>query len=138
MPGYVLDTSACLAHLNGEVGGELVQNLLERARAGKRDAPRLVMPFMSLMEVEYLLLRQQGRVRAEQIASILLAWPAEVIESSEEWRHQAARIKATGRISTADAWIAGLAIWMDAELVHKDPEYDRIKGLKVIKLPYRK
>jgi predicted nucleic acid-binding protein len=47
-----------------------------------------------------------------------------------------ARIKAWGRISLADAWVAALALLNDAELVHKDPEFDSVLGLRALKLPY--
>jgi hypothetical protein len=37
----------------------------------------------------------------------------------------------------ADAWICGLARLLDAELVHKDPEYDTVPDLKALQLPYK-
>lgn len=38
---------------------------------------------------------------------------------------EAARIKAAGGLSVADAWIAATAAVHDAVLVHKDPEMRR-------------
>ena len=48
-----------------------------------------------------------------------------------------AKVKAKGSLSVADAWIASLAILHQCELVHKDPEFDRVNELTVIRLPYK-
>jgi predicted nucleic acid-binding protein len=95
------------------------------------------MPFIVLMEVEYKLLRElgMGRETDEQMAT-LLHWPVQIIESDPDWRRAAARIKAEGKVSFADAWVASLALLNDAELVHKDPEFDAVADLKAIRLPY--
>jgi predicted nucleic acid-binding protein len=36
--------------------------------------------------------------------------------------------------SVADAWICSLAHLLDAELVHKDPEYDVVSNLRARKV----
>lgn len=54
-----------------------------------------------------------------------------------EWRKAAARLKARAGLSLGDAWNASLALLLDAELVHKDPEFDDVKGLKSLRLPYK-
>ncbi len=138
MQQFVLDTSALLAYLYDEPGITELADLLEHAASKKRDSPKLYLPFMSLMEIEYLLLRRQGRVRAEQILSILNAWPAERVESHERWRHAAAHVKASSSLSTADAWIASLALMLNARLIHKDPEFENVASLQMLQLPYRK
>lgn len=68
---------------------------------------------------------------------MIRAWPVELVESSERWRGEAARIKAEYPISLADAWIAALAILRFARLVHRDPEYDAIPDLLSERLPDR-
>ena len=47
----------------------------------------------------------------------------------------AARIKAGGGLSVADAWIAATALHHQAVLVHKDPEFDRLGHLRLERLP---
>jgi len=47
-------------------------------------------------------------------------------------------IKAKHKISFADGCIAAMAKEKDAELVHKDPEYEAITLVKQKKLPYKK
>lgn len=130
-PSYVLDTSAILAVVLGESPGRVVLDLLHRAR---RHRASIRLPFIALMESEYKLLR---RFRPEEVRGLLATlkgWPAELVESSEEWRHEAARIKSMGGLSVADSWIAALAILSDAQLVHGDTEFERVSGLKSVRL----
>ncbi len=135
----VFDTSAILAMLRPEEGGEVVRGLLTSALStvnGERAVIRV--PFMALMETQYLLMRERSSLDVAYFLGLIEQWPAEVIESTPQWRDEAARVKASGGLSLADAWIAALALIEDAELVHKDPEYDRVPGLKALRLPYRR
>ena len=128
---YVLDTSAILAVVLGEPEGRPVVQLLQEARAGKAT---IGLPFLALMESEYALIR---RFTIEEVtASLLLVegWPASIVESNEEWRHEAARVKAGGGLSLADAWMAALATLSNAQLVHKDKEFDKVSNLRTLKL----
>ena len=128
---YVFDTSAILAVILGEPEQQTVVDLLERARD---DDLAIGLPFLALMECEYKLLRWFGVDEATTPLLLIQGWPCAIAESSEEWRHEAARIKAAGGLSLADAWIAALASLSDAELVHKDPEFDKVPGLRSVKL----
>jgi len=117
--------------LEDEPETAVVLELLERARRG---GAVISLPFLAMMEVEYILLR---RLRSEAAAAALSAldnWPVTIMESNEEWRHEAARIKADGGLSLADAWMAALATLSDAQLVHKDTEFDKVGGLRSVKL----
>jgi predicted nucleic acid-binding protein len=139
MPDYVLDTSAILSVLYHEDGANQVMEVLDGARSqpfGTRTD--VLVPFVALMEVEYQLLHRLSSREVEEVLIIVESWPIRVHESTPEWRHQAARVKATSRLSVADAWIASLAILRQGELVHKDPEFDQVAGLKVLRLPYKK
>ena len=54
------------------------------------------------------------------------------------YSREAATTKSDGRaIATADAIIATQAITNDAELVHKDPEFEAVVGLRQQQLPYK-
>lgn len=134
MSVYVLDTSALLTVLNNEPGVEAVLDVLEAARTGEA---RVYLPFMALMELEYMSLRQRSREATQGILTLVEAWPVEIEESTQEWRHEAARAKAVASISLADAWMCSLACLLGAELVHKDPEYDGVPGLRALQLPYK-
>jgi predicted nucleic acid-binding protein len=54
--------------------------------------------------------------------------PIEVVESDEPLGLAAARIKASHKLSVADAWIAATAERLGATLVHKDPEFEALAG----------
>ena len=133
MASYVLDTSAIMSVLFDEAGASKVLELLGEASLGDC---RISLPFIALMEIEYWLLRRLSN-EAERSLLLVQSWPVKVEESSPEWRHQAARLKAGFPLSIADAWIAALAIIQDAELVHKDPQFERIDDLKTLRLPYK-
>jgi predicted nucleic acid-binding protein len=126
--GYVLDTSAVMAVILEEHGSDLV-------REAVYGQERVTLPFIVLMEVEYKLLQVRPEV-VEESLSTLDAWPVHPAESFFTWRRAAAQVKAQGKISLADAWIASLALLEDAELIHKDPEFDAVTGLKHLRLPY--
>lgn len=97
---------------------------------------RVLLPFIVAMEVEYISLRYENRATVDQWIEELESWPVEIVESSRRWRRMAAYVKSTVRLSLADAWVAALALLEDAELVHKDPEFDAVPGLKHMRLPY--
>lgn len=147
MAGYVLDTSALLAFIQKEPGAEQVLEILGSSVGGEvhepapegpdQGLPPVYLPFMSLMECEYQLRRRVGPWESAWLLRMTRAWPAEVVESSERWRTQAARLKAEHSLSLADAWIAALAILRSARLVHRDPEFDDIPEIEVVRLPAR-
>jgi len=130
---FVLDTSAVLAVLNGEDGLETVTSLLRRA---EEDLVTVYLPFMALMELEYLLLRSTTPEETRHVLALVGAWPVRQAESDEEWRHLAALVKSTAAVSVADAWNAALALRHAARLVHKDPEYEAVPQLQSLALPY--
>lgn len=139
MPAYVLDTSALLTVLNDEEGADAVLGILSATRREEEgsEATTVYLPFMALMELEYLTLRRLSPEEAQKVITMVKAWLVELRESTEEWRSEAAIVKATTSLSVTDAWICGLARLLGAELVHKDPEYDAVDGLRSFRLPYK-
>lgn len=113
----------------------LRENGAEQVRDVVYGRERVRLPFIVLMEVEYKLLQVSPGIVDESLA-LLDVWPVQTIESYDSWRREAARVKSRGRLSVADAWVAALALIDDAELVHKDPEFDGVDGLKAVRLPY--
>ncbi len=59
------------------------------------------------------------------------------VHESAELLERAASVKATHPLSLADAWIAATALGLDATLVHKDPEFEKLPGLLEERLPYK-
>lgn len=95
----------------------------------------MLLPFMTIMEVNYVLRRTLSPSEVEHTMAALREWPVMIAESSPEWGRVAAEVKRRGGLSVADAWIASLALLHDAELVHKDPEFDAVEGLRSHRLP---
>ena len=124
---YVLDTSALVSYFKDEPEAGQVEVVL-------RQPDNLMIPFMTIMELRYVLLRAFTDSHAGQIIETLRSCGASIVESSPDWGIQAAAIKARGGLSLADAWIAALALTHDAELVHKDPEFDSVEGLRSLRL----
>jgi len=131
---FVLDTSAVFCLLNDEPGADRVESILQAARAEPPQAS-VLLPFMALMELHYHLLRVHPAETAREILNRVQFWPVVIVESDPVWRTHAAEVKATGNLSVADAWMAGLATLRDALLVHKDPEFDAFQALRVVRLP---
>jgi len=122
----VLDTSAWIALDEREPGAEEVEAVLANAWLGKTEVHA---SFATLTELEYI--RTQKR-DAQQAAELL----AFVRSQRVTWHHSddplcaaAAKLKAAHKVSFADAFVAATAQRLEATLVHKDPEFDALKGI---------
>jgi predicted nucleic acid-binding protein len=124
---YVLDTSALMRLFLDEPGADKVQAVLEGKEA-------IFLPFMALMELRYVLLRHFSIDRVMEIVETLRATRARIVESDPDWGVAAAEVKSRGGLSLGDAWIAALALMRSATLVHGDPEFDSVPGLRATKL----
>ena len=113
MSFYVLDTSAIMCVLFQEDGAEMVMEILRKSAGRPEQDDAVLVPFIALMETEYWLLRRLSTREAEETLFLVENWPVEVQESNPDWRHVAAKVKARGSLSVADAWIASLAIFPD-------------------------
>lgn len=119
-----------------EDGAETVQRLLERAKKGEII---VFTSFVSFAEIFYITLREKGEEEAKKRIKIMDRLVITRVESSQEFGLIAGRLKATHKISFADTWIAATAMFYDAILVHKDPEFEQLKDkVKVLELPYKK
>jgi len=132
---YVFDTSAWLTLIEDEAGAETVQHLLERTRS---DDTEVLVSFMSFMEVFYITLQERDIDEAQTRLRLMSSLPITRVESTVTLTIAAGRLKASHRISVADAWIAALAQERGATLVHKDPEFEQLQGkIKFLQLPYK-
>lgn len=130
----VLDTSALMAIILEESEADEAEAAV---RLSLRRGDSILMPFVVATELEYLLARKFGD-SMELYLTRLQAWPADVVESNESWRHETARVKAAGNVSFADAWVAALGLLRDSPVLHKDPQFERISGLKTIDIRRRR
>ena len=123
---FVLDTSALLALRSDEAGADRVEALLLLA---KREQCHLFVSFMSRMEVLYIVWREEGEQAAREALRLVDSFAVEWVSCDSDILEIASRLKAQGRLSLADCWIAGTAIVREATLVHKDPEFARFKEI---------
>ncbi len=110
-----------------------MERLLRGARVGRI---RVLVCSITLMEVFYTAMREKGEDEAVRLLALVQAWPLEWMYPDEKVLVQAGRLKASHRLSVADALIAAVAKLRNATLVHKDPELDALRGqIRLLSLP---
>jgi len=132
---YVLDTSAIFTYTKNENGSEIVEDILKGAKRRKHS---LFISFVTFMELYYITWQAKSEEAAKELIVLMEALPIVKVQSNERLTLSAGRIKATRRLSIADAFIAATAIDKKAILVHKDPELIFIsKYSEVLELPFK-
>jgi predicted nucleic acid-binding protein len=133
MKTFLLDTSALLTLRDDEPGADEVAALMRQAQRGEVNCHGC---FISLMEVFYRVWKDEeasaGRLAYRQCQSLPMTW----IHETPALLEKAAELKARYPISLADAWIAAAALLEQADLVHKDPEFEVI-AVPQLRLPYQ-
>lgn len=123
---FVLDTSALLALRSDEAGADRVEALLSQA---KKNQCRLLVSFMTRMELLYCIWRRQGEEAARDALRLMNSFAVEWVSCEPGILETASRIKAKGGLSVADSWIGATAVVHGATLVHKDPEFTPFKDI---------
>jgi predicted nucleic acid-binding protein len=134
MSGYLLDTSALLTLRDNEPGAARVAALIEAAARGESACYAC---FISQMELLYRVWKDEGEEAGRTAYAICRRLPITWLHESPELLERAAAIKACFPVSLADAWIAAAALQLEAVLVHKDPEFEKVTDLKQEWLPYK-
>ncbi len=133
---FVFDTSAIVTFTDQEEGAEEVEQLLAAARA---NTCRIEICALSLMEIYYVALQEQGEDEAVRLLALVKSWPVTWLYPDERTLLQAAHIKAAYRLSFVDAVIAATAKLRRATLVHKDPELAALAvEVSLSNLPFKK
>ena len=129
---FVLDTSAIFTLIEDEDGAERVEQVLKKHA--------VLIPWITLMEMMYISRQEKGEETAlTRYANLKQTKAAILWNADEPTLFTAARLKAEYHISFADSIVAALAIQQDAILLHKDPEYEALKGqVEMEILPYKK
>jgi predicted nucleic acid-binding protein len=128
---FVLDTSALLTLWNDEEGAGVVEDLL-------RSGVDVYASFMTYMEGRYRIWRNAGKEESEEFSKYLDLLPLTRIDMSDSVFEKATEMKATKSLSVCDSWIIATAMTLNAVLVHKDPEFEQVKGTVKLKvLPYK-
>ena len=128
---YLLDTSALFSFIEDEAGADRVGQALEQTTT--------LLPWPVILELHYITLREKGEGEACRRTALVRRLAVRILwDMDESTVLTAARLKAEHRLSLADAIIAAFALRWDAVLLHKDPEFETLKGLVVMEaLPYR-
>jgi predicted nucleic acid-binding protein len=119
MPDYLLDACAILTLLNDETGADVVGGLLDRSEQGEIT---LGISAVNLIEVYYDRIRTVGFDKANTIIqTIYNTFPVSIIENLDHSIvREAARLKAGGKMSFADAVLVATAICTGAVVVTCD------------------
>jgi predicted nucleic acid-binding protein len=129
-----LDSSAILALLYGEPGVDIVRRLLEDA---EREKALVYLSAVTLCEIVSSLIKTLGESVARDELAVVLTMPVQIESPTRQHCAEAGWLRGRYTLSTADAIIATQAIAANAELVHKDPEFDQVPGLRQRRLPYK-
>ena len=119
------------AFIEDEEGAARVEEILQHGEA--------MLPWLALLEVTYVTRQELGPVESDKRFSYLKRLPAEILWSNDDVSVlTAARLKAMHRISLADSIIAAYAVVNEATLLHKDPEFEPLRGQVAMEaLPYK-
>jgi uncharacterized protein with PIN domain len=121
----VLDAYALMAFLEKEPSFEKVESFF--IAAAEKDTP-ILMTSVNFGEVYYIILRECGQERATHIEKIIATLPIEIVDVDRELAKEAARFKATKKISYADCFAAALAKVSRAELITGDEEFKTVEN----------
>lgn len=122
---YVLDSFALLAYLEGEAGAERVREVLAQGRAGEAE---IALCIINYGEVVYIIERERGLPSAQRVIAMIDQMPITVVEADRSLVFTAAHIKASKRLSYADAFAAALAEARRAMLLTGDPEFRQVES----------
>ena len=121
---YVLDSYALLVYFEGERGGEQVRQLLEAAAEGRCS---LYICVVNLGEVVYIVERERGLLKAQEVLARIDELPIEVVDADQTLTLAAAHLKTGCPIAYADCFAAALSQVKRALLVTGDPEFKKVK-----------
>jgi len=120
----ILDAHALLVFLEKEAGFEKVENFL--ISASERNN-YLLMTSVNYGEVYYIVLRECGQNKANEIERIIKTLPVEIVDVGIQLAKEAASLKAIKRISYADCFAAALAKIYKGEVITGDKEFREVE-----------
>lgn len=130
-----LDSSAILALFLAEPGFDIVRAVFAEAGKGRREV-RIAQ--ITLLEIANSLCRLYDEATAREDIRLLKELALIIDTPTDAQCIEAGLLRSAIGLSTAGALIAVQAMAADAELVHKDPEFEAVIGLKQRRLPYKR
>jgi ribonuclease VapC len=131
--GYVLDSFALLAYLEGEAGMPKVRAALEGAAAGRH---RVYLSLINLGEVLYVVERERGLIEAQQTLAAVDQLPLEVLPVTRATVLAAAHVKARFPLVYADAFVVIAAQDRVAVVMTGDPEFEPVAEAGLIAIEW--
>jgi predicted nucleic acid-binding protein len=129
---HLLDTSAILAHYLDEAGGDDVEKLLAQGPS----TVALAAPSWVELDTRLRELVPDADVRENVFQQYTICLTTLLPVDADSTKAAIRLRNATpGRLPLADALIAGVADAAGLILVHRDPHFDSISGMKVFRLP---
>ena len=125
-PRFVLDSFALLAFLQGEAGMARIKALLI---AAEQDECWVYLSWINLGEVLYITERGQGVRRAQEVLARVQTLPVQLLEATSQAVLDAAHIKATHKLSFADAFAVTAALHENAIILTGDPEFESVEQI---------
>ncbi len=126
----VLDAHGLMVFLEKEPGFEKVESFF--VAAIEKDYS-LLMTSVNFGEVYYIVLRECGQRKAQEIEKVIKTLPIEIIDVDIYLAKEAARFKAKRGISYADCFAGALAKLHKGELITGDKEFKVLKNdIKIV------
>ena len=119
----VLDPSAWLALDEAEPDATDVEAMLAAAWLGEI---QVFACFVTLTELDTIRTREHDAQQAAELLTFARAQRGTSIHSDDALCATAAKLKAAHRLSFADAFVAALAVQLEATLVHQDPKFSAL------------
>ena len=121
----VLDSHGLLLFLEREPGFEKVKSLFV---AALEEDNNLLMTSVNFGEVYYIVLREFGEKKVNEVEKIIQTLPIEIVDVDMQLAREAARFEAIKKISYADCFAAALAKLREGEIVTGDKEFKALEG----------
>lgn len=122
----VIDSHALMAFLEREPGFEKIESLF--VHAVEKDI-NLLMSAVNFGEVCYIVLRECGRQKLEEVVKAIESLPIDVLPADKELAKEAGDFKAYKKMSYADCFAAALAKVNKAELITGDKEFKEVENV---------
>jgi len=133
MQAKILDAHGLMVFLEKEPGYEKVKALFVSAVEKKH---AVLMTSVNWGEVYYIVLREMGARKAEEIEKVIGKLPIEVVDVDVSLAKEAAMLKAFHKMSYADCFAAALAKLHNGELTTGDKEFKSLeREIKINWLP---
>ena len=116
----ILDSHALMIFLEKEDGFEKIESFFIDAI---QNGNNLLMTTINYGEICYIVLRECGQVKLNEIEKIIETLPIDIIDVDINLARQAARFKAIKKISYADCFAAALAKINKGEIITGDKEF---------------